>query len=95
MRIFHYDFQHFGSDPRYVRWTGRVVSQPSWVWQIAMLAAFLVIFIPIAAVVFSAVGIFLIVFLVLAMLNWAIQSVRGLFGPRDGRRNVRIVRAER
>ena len=93
MRFVRFDFNEFRGDPRYGRWVGAAAGQPSWVWQFAAMAAFLTIVVPIVAFLLTAVGVFLLVFLALSLVNWVINLFRGVLGPRDGRRNVRVVTA--
>lgn len=96
MRLIQLNFDQFRDDPRYARWSSQIGGQPSWVWRFAALAAAFVIIVPIVTILMAAAATFVLVYLVLAGVHWIAESLRGLLGAgREGRRNVRVVRAER
>jgi len=85
-------------------WYARVERRPGWVVQIALLAAVLVVLVPLFLLVAAAVLVGLAVFLVLGVL---VQILRVLSGWRDrigsrssgtsigdGRQNVRVIRRD-
>lgn len=77
-------------------WVTRISRQPGWVTKTALLAAMLVVVVPIVLLTLAAVVIGLTCLGVLGLIASAGRFVAGLFGgahPRkdDGRRNVQII----
>lgn len=71
------------------RWAA---SQPSWIARAALLAFLVVVGLPLLLLFALAFLAALVVFGGLALLNAAVAKVRGLFGPGEGRSNVRVIR---
>ncbi len=96
MRYEVFNFESFRSDPRFARFYGTAGAQPSWVLKYAILAALLVLSIPIIALVLLVMLTFVVVFFFLALVN----GLLGLLRPRSrdlqetGRRNVRVIRSD-
>jgi len=81
-------------------WYRRFQNQPGWVTKAAIVAAVLVIGVPILVLTLTAILVGLAVFAVLGLAAQGVRAVRQLFRnvgpahttPEPGRRNVRIVR---
>lgn len=82
-------------------WYARIERRPSWVAQIALIAAALVVVVPIVLLAMAAVVVGLAVFIVLGLvaqlaimirLGWARITSAGLDFPNRNRRNVRVIR---
>jgi hypothetical protein len=81
-------------------WYQKVERQPSWVTKAAILAAVLVIGIPLVLIALAAILVGLAVFTVLGLVASGVATIRNLFTspgvPREpgdaGRQNVRVLR---
>lgn len=80
--------------PRIGKFGRFILSQPAWVWGIAVLAAFFVLIWPIIAAVLISGVIFVVLFTLLAVANWIGTTIRSFFDGGDGRKNVRVVGTE-
>ncbi len=86
--------------PRFGPWYAQVERQPSWVVKLALVAAVLVIVVPLALLTLAALLVAAAVFTVLALVARGLAVVGSLFDfsepshptPRgDGRENVRVI----
>jgi len=80
-------------------WYQKLERQPSWVTKAAILAAVLMVGLPLALIAITALIVGLAVFTVLSLVSAGVATLRELFsggGRRppadDGRRNVRVIR---
>lgn len=78
----------------------RIQRQPSWVLKLALVAAVLVIVVPLLILTFAAILIGVVVFTIGSLVASGLRVISDLFTRRptspvqfdDGRRNVRIIR---
>jgi hypothetical protein len=82
-------------------WYQKFERQPGWVTKAAIVAAVLVVGIPLLMLTLAAILVGLAVFTVLGLLASGVATIRGLFGGggrpmppsgNDGRHNVRVIR---
>ena len=89
------------------RFGGNFRGRPSWTWQLAGLAAGLVIVIPIIVLLLLAIVTFIVVYAISSLVASVTDAVKGIFhrggsastsgagsggGGEGGRRNVRVIR---
>jgi hypothetical protein len=88
---------YLGNNPWTAPWYGRLQGRPPWVLKAALLAAILVVMVPLAVLVAAAVVVGVAVFALLSLAAatnallrvWVDRLLHGR--PTDGRRNVRVL----
>ncbi|MEX0884859.1 MAG: hypothetical protein WD009_00330 [Phycisphaeraceae bacterium] len=95
--MFRYSYiQH---DPRLRAWHARLQGRPGWVWKATVLAAVMVVVLPLIILTLTAVTVAAAVFAVASLVASGVGVVRRLLGGArgsvwpadDGRRNVRVI----
>jgi len=87
-------FEQFQHDPRFEAMFGRVPRRPRWVWSIALLAAAVVIVVPLLLLALAGLIVGTIAFFILSFIWWIVSALQSVTGPRrtdNGRRNVRVI----
>jgi uncharacterized protein involved in cysteine biosynthesis len=99
--MFNVRFQQFRDDPRFGAMYSTLQRKPSWVMKFALIAAAVVVIVPIVAIAMAAVVVGTIVYFVLS----AVAKVTGFFGnlfggvagaglANEGRQNVRVIQRD-
>lgn len=99
--MFNVRFQQFRDDPRFGAMYSTLQRKPSWVMKFALIAAAVVVIVPIVALALAAVVVGAIVFFVLSAIAAVMNFFGNLFGgvagtgsPNEGRQNVRVIQRD-